>query len=400
MDKNKKITLFLCISLISFVCLGCATIRNPVPQDLITKVTVDNMSEIRTFLGSTDSPLQRNLVASVQEERSTDYPVGADGVRVYPVLAISGGAANGAYGAGLLKGWSIEGSRPKFKIITGVSTGAITAPFAFLGEDYDQELEKIYTTLATKDVLIIKKPLRAFLGDSLSSNKPLEKQIKTMLSDEILQKIAAENKAGRRLYIGTTNLDAERFVVWDMGAIAARGDKELFCKVILASAAIPLLFPPVFINVKVEGQRYDELHLDGGTIAQAFTVYRLIDPLIEEVKASGFDLSKFKVKHYIIRNGYVAGSYAQVKDDLSSIASRALDTMINAQGVGDTYRIYAYMKKRNNDYNLAYIPSDFRPAKKEEFDPVQMKKLFDKGYQEALAGYKWHKAPPGLEGTD
>lgn len=378
-------------------CSGCATPRHQLPKDLMMKATVSDMAEVRTFVGSEDSPLQRSLVDAIVNEKSAEYPVGTDGTKEYPILAISGGSANGAYGAGLLKGWSQEGSRPKFKIVTGVSTGGITAPFAFLGKEYDAVIEELYTTMSTKDVMQLKRPLQGLLGNSLGSNKPLEKKIRSMVTDDILQKIAAEHKTGRRLYVGTTDLDAAQFVVWDMGAIAVRGDKKLFGEVLLASAAIPVIFPPVLITVQADGCRYDEMHVDGGTVTQAFTVYRLLDPFVEKAKARGIALPKMRAKCYIIRNGYIKGSYDTVKDSLPAIASRSSDTMINAQGVGDTYRIYTEMKQRGNDYNLAFIPSDFRPPKKEEFDPAQMKQLFDKGYEDAVGGYKWHKVPPGME---
>ena len=395
MKQYKNAVLFICIAVISSMCSGCATVRNALPERMAMRATVDNMSDIRTYLGSEDSQLQRNLIASIKEENPADYPMGPDGVKVYPILAISGGSSNGAYGAGLLKGWSEEGSRPKFKIITGVSTGAITAPFVFLGKDYDEELEKIYTTMSTKDVMKTKNPIQLLFENSFTSNKPLEKSIDKIVTHGFLEKIAVEHKAGRRLYFGTTNLDSEEFIVWDMGAIAARGDKELFKDVTRASAAIPIIFPPVLINVKADGETYDEMHVDGGTMTQAFTVYRLIDPMAE--RAAGLHPSKLKMKYYLIRNGYIEGSYHEVKDDLATIAAHASDTMINAQGVGDTYRIYTYAKDRGNDFYLAFIPSDYRPPKTQEFDPHQMKELFDKGYQDAVNGYKWHTVPPGMK---
>ena len=398
----KKIPIFsICILLAVFTFSGCATVRHPVPKDLLTRTEVGGMDDIRMMGGMEDTKLQKNLLASIRQEDSRDYPLGPDGVKTYPILAISGGAANGAYGAGVLKAWSEEGTRPKFKVVTGVSTGAITAPFVFLGPEYDGQMEELYTTMRTKDVAAGKGLLRALMGNSLMSNRPLEKEINKMVTDEILAKIAAEHKKGRRLYVGTTNLDAQRFVVWDMGAIAEKGDKELFGKVILASAAIPVVFPPVFIRVEAEGKEYDEMHVDGGTITQVFSLYRLIEPMKGQItNVTGVDTSKIKAKYYIIRNGYTSGVYKQVKDNLGDITNRAFDTIINSQGVGDTYRIYAYMKERGNDYNLAFIPSDCTPPAKEMFDPGQMKVLFDRGYQDAIKGYDWKKTPPGLEQSE
>ncbi len=398
--KNKFIgnIVFVFLSvLIIFICSGCATLRHPVPSNMIGKAHVDNMSDIRTFYGDRGSELAKNALLSFKEENITDYPVNSDGKRVYPLLCISGGSANGAYGAGLLNGWSKEGSRPKFKAITGVSTGAIIAPLVFLGEEYDDMVENLYTTMATKQVMTLKGPLRALFGNSLASNKPLEKQLDKYITDDILKKIADEHKRGRRLYVGTTYLDAQRFVIWDMGAIALRGDAKLFRKVILASAAIPMVFPPVFIKVEDKGKIYDEMHVDGGTLMQAFSLYKIFEGEEENAKKMGIDPEKIKADYYIIRNGYFDPSYKVVDDELASIGGQTFDTMINSQGIGDAYRIYAFMQRRGNTYNLAFIPGDFRPPKKEEFDPSQMKMLFDKGYEDAVNGYKWSNVPPGLD---
>ena len=382
--------------LVMFACSGCATARHPVPSELVQKAMVGNMDDIRYIMGQHDTAMQASLVQSVKQERPEDFPITADGMKVYPVLAISGGGANGAYGAGLLKGWSKEGSRPVFKVVTGVSTGALIAPFAFLGKDYDGQIEKYYTTISTKDIMQSKGPLVILLGDSLASNKPLADMVACIADDEILAKIAAEHKRGRRLYVGTCNLDAQKFVVWDMGAIAVRGDTELFRKVIVASAAIPVIFPPSIFKVEADGQPYDELHTDGGTLTQVFGIYKLVEGMHGAAEGLGLDKSKIKAKLYIIRNGFMSPIYKQVDDKLASLAEKSFNTIIDAQGAGDAYRIYAFMKERGNDFNLAYIPADFKDDSKEMFDPVAMRKLFDRGYNDALHGYKWHKTPPGL----
>ncbi|MDD5136981.1 MAG: patatin-like phospholipase family protein, partial [Candidatus Omnitrophica bacterium] len=327
-----------------------------------------------------------------------DFPTGPNGVKVYPILAISGGGANGAYGAGLLKGWSEEGSRPVFKVITGVSTGAIIAPFAFLGKEYDDELEKVYTTMSTKDVMTNKLPFMILFGDSLASNAPLARTIAKMTDKKILEKIAAQHKRGRRLFVGTANLDAERFVIWDMGAIACRGDVELFRKIILTSAAIPMVFPPAIFHVEAGGKAYDEMHADGGTLTQVFVTYKLLDGMGGIAKTLGIDPSKIRGKLYIIRNGYMSPVYSKVKDDLASLAQRSFDMLIDSQGVGDIYRIYTFTKEKGNDYNLAFIPADFKQHNEEMFDPKEMRRLFNRGYEDAVGGYKWHKVPPGMDG--
>lgn len=390
---NKALSIIL--TGIVFICSGCATVRHAVPQALVEKAVIPNMPDVRGYLTADDGPIQRSLLASLKQEGKDDYPVSADGVKTYPILAISGGSANGAYGAGLLKGWSKAGDRPLFKVVTGVSTGAITAPLAFLGSDYDGLLEELYTKVSTKDVLRFKRPLAALLGDSLATNKPLEKYIRKIATPEILKKIAQEHMRGRRLLIGTANLDAQKFVVWDMGAIALKGDEKLFEDVIIASASIPIAFPPMYFKVEADGKKYDEMHVDGGTITQVFGLFGVSRYLKPVAIKAGIDPSKLKGKTYVIRNGYISSRYQPVKDTLSAIASRSMDTMIDAQAVGDIYRMFAHARKRGADYNLAYIPADVVPEAKEMFDKREMRKLFDRGYEDAVKGYDWHKAPPG-----
>ncbi|MDD5421978.1 MAG: patatin-like phospholipase family protein [Candidatus Omnitrophota bacterium] len=394
---GKKISFLALALLVPFLSSGCATARHPVPPELLTKTQLKDGPGIRVMVGEHHTPLQENLMLSVKEESPKDFPVNRDGVKIYPILAISGGGANGAYGAGLLKGWTKEGSRPVFKVVTGVSTGAIIAPFAFLGKEYDDEIEKCYTGLSTKDVMARHFPLTGIFGNSLVSNAPLAKTIRKMMTGEILDKIAVEHRRGRRLFVGTANLDAQRFVIWDMGAIACRGDAELFSKVILASAAIPVVFPPSIFKVEADGKVYDEMHADGGTLTQVFTAYELLRGMSQAAKNFNIDPSKTKSKLYVIRNGYMSPVYMKVNDELVSLAARSFEIIIDAQGVGDVYKLYVFSKEGGNDFNLAFIPPDFENHSKEMFDPKEMRRLFDRGYEDAVGGYKWHKAPPGAE---
>ncbi len=401
---KKNICLPILAAIFVLTSSGCATIRHPVPQDLTGEAQISGMPEIRVISGIPNPKLQMSLIKAISEDKPGDYPVDSSGDRLYPMLAISGGSANGAYGAGLLKGWSDEGSRPRFKVVTGVSTGAIIAPFAFLGKEYDDAMKKLFTTMSTKDIMSPKGPLQALFGDSFASNKPLTKELDKYITDDMLKNIAEEHRRGRRLFVGTALMDSQRFVAWDMGAIAVKGDRKLFREVILASASIPMIFPPVLIHVDAGGKVYDEMHVDGGTITQVFTIYKILENAEENARAAGIDAkdlgidpAKIRGKYYIIRNGYFDPGYKVTKDTLASIASRAFDTMINYQGIGDTYRIYALMQERGNDYNLAFIPGDFRPVAKEDFDPQAMTALFDRGYKDALKGYNWRKTPPGFE---
>jgi patatin-like phospholipase/acyl hydrolase len=230
-------------------------------------------------------------------------------------LAISGGGANGAFGAGFLKGWTASGTRPNFRIVTGISTGALIAPLAFLGADYDATLEKAYTTTRTKDILDIRwifGILPLFWSESYADSEPLLHLIEQQVDEQALAEIAKEHSKGRRLYVGTTDLDAQRFVVWDMGAIASSGRPDaldLFHKVMLASASIPGAFPPVYFNVEVDGKQYDEMHVDGGTIVEVFGY----GPTLFEESAHAERLRAEGCSIYVLRNGKLASDPQQVR---------------------------------------------------------------------------------------
>ncbi|MDD5422511.1 MAG: patatin-like phospholipase family protein [Candidatus Omnitrophica bacterium] len=381
---------------------GCATLRprNAVPLDFDGKVTISGMPDIRTDIDNPDPiVMQKSLVDSFKQEDKDAYPSSGSGVKIYPVLAISGGGANGAYGAGLLKGWSEEGSRPLFKIITGVSSGSIIALYTFVGKEYDVALERFFTTMSTKDIMRQKNFFSIMLGDSLFSSAPLAKKISAIVDGKLMTKVAEEHKRGRRLFVGTVNLDAQEFVVWDMGALACKGGSDsllMFRKILLASCSLPMTFSPVHFKVSdVTGELYDEMHVDGGTIRGVFYINRLTKNMEGAAKLFGVDPSKYRPQIYILSNSYMSPIRQQVKDDLVGISVRSLDTVVAAANNGDIYRLYATAKKRGLDFNLAYIPSDFKPDPKELFDKKEMQRLFKRGYDDAVNGYEWHKTPPG-----
>jgi len=310
-------------------------------------------------------------------------------------LALSGGGDNGAFGAGLLNGWTAAGTRPQFKVVTGVSTGALTAPFAFLGQKYDPVLKEIYTTISSKDVLEDRNFLAAVLADAMADNAPLWKLTKKYVTEQLLQEIAAEHAKGRLLFVGTTNLDARQGVIWNMGKIAASGHPgalQLFRSLMIASAALPGAFPPVFIDVEVKGQRYQEMHVDGGASAQVF-VYPANYRLNEVAAAAGIERERHL---YVIRNARLDPEWAHVERRTMSIAGRAITSLIQTQGKGDVFRIFALAQRDQVDFNLAYIPDIFKAMHKEEFDNTYMRQLFDLGYGLAKNGYDWVKQPPGF----
>lgn len=384
--------------LLAFGLAGCAAAiaRNPVPASLEDQATVVGMgpAPIR-FWGDELPPNADQLVKEKWAQARASRPELVRGGKrpVVHFLALSGGGSDGAFGAGLLGGWTASGTRPEFDLVTGVSTGALTAPFAFLGPKYDAALKHVFTQSTTRDIAIA-QPVRGLLGgDSLASNAPLARVVAYYVTEDFQAEIAAEHRKGRRLLIGTTNLDAERPVIWDMGAIAASGEPgslELFRKVLLASAAIPAVFPPGFVKVAAEGGVYDEMHVDGGATREVFLVP---SQFMAKKVDSRLGINPIR-RAYIVRNGRVAPEYKAVKPRTLSIAGRAVSSLIKSQGVGDLNELYMFAKRNGIDYNLAYIPGDFPDTSTQAFDPVYMGKLYEVGYSLAENGYPWRKTPP------
>lgn len=309
-------------------------------------------------------------------------------------LAISGGGDNGAYGAGFLNGWTAAGTRPEFKAVTGVSTGALIAPFAFLGPKYDYVLERVYTTTSQKDIFKKRGLIKGVLGDAMADSRPLADTISTYVNQQLLDEIAAEYAKGRILLVGTANLDSLEPVIWNMTAIAASKDPNsipLFRSILLASASIPGAFPPVMINVEANGARYQEMHADGGTMAQVFFY-----PPSLNVRQAG---PERKRTLYIIRNARMDADWASTERRTLSIATRAIGSLTRTQGIGDLYRIYTTTNRDGIDFNLTYIPPTFNTPHMEEFDTNYMRELYAVGRQAALSGYQWQKTPPGFENT-
>ena len=349
------------------------------------------MPDIRYYVGKPDSysMTRKNLVDSFKDEGKSDYLV--DGIKTYPVLIVGGGVSNSAYGIGLLKGWSKEGSRPVFKIVTGYSSGSLLAIATFSGKEYERRLADLFTSISTKDVVKQKSIFGIIFGDSVDSSALFAKKIDDIVDEDLMAKIAEEHRKGRRLYVGTTDLDAQEFVIWDMGALASKGGLDsvkMFRKIILASCSFPVMLPPVYFQVEAGGRRYEEMHADGGVVGGIFYIYQLME---------GAEYSRgFRTRLYVLNCCYMSPHSKQVEDNMVAITSRLIETNGSSKMAGDTYRIYAFAKEKGWDYNLAYIPEDFKPNQKEMFDRQEMQRLFKRGYDDAAEGYKWHKAPPGL----
>ncbi len=378
---------------------GCAVAgaRNAVPVGLQDSAKVSGMgSETIRFWGDELPPNVAAYRAKRAAQLRQNNPKLRQGGRpVMNSLALSGGGPYGAYGAGVLAGWTAAGTRPSFDVVTGVSTGALSAPFAFLGPKYDPALRHVFTQSQTKDIALL-RPVKGLLGgSSMSSNAPLAKLIAHYVTPSFLAEVAAEHRKGRRLLIGTTNLDAGRPVIWDMGEIAASGrpeSVELFRSVLLASAAIPAAFPPSFIKVTADGYSFEEMHVDGGTTREVF-----LAPTQLTVGSVNKDLGVKPIRRfYVILNGYVMPHPKAVKPYTMDIAGRAMSTLLTNQGVGDLYRLYEFCQRNGIAYNLAYIPEGIQDTSTQLFDPVYMTALYDAGFEMARRGYPWQHQPPGL----
>jgi predicted acylesterase/phospholipase RssA len=377
---------------------GCAAItpRSALPETVAAGVEPDGFHNIRywgdeTALdASAADPGPPGSIAEIRKRNEARHQLN--------LLAISGGAEDGAFGAGLLAGWGDAGNRPTFDLVTGVSSGALIAPFVFLSRVHDIQLREIFTKYGRKDIFAYNVP-SLLEGSALVDSSPLADLIAKYIDTQFIREVARERSRGRMLLIGTTNLDAQRPVLWDMGRIAASDNPEaldLFRKVLLASATLPGVFAPVRIKVRVGGKDYDELHVDGGVTRQVFiapSILRLVSPNPARKMPNGARL-------FVIRNGRIDPQWAPVNENVLSVTQRSLSTLIKNQGIGDLYRIYSIAKLNGIEFDLASIPADFDVQTDEPFDQKYMRALFERGYEMGSHGYPWVKNLPGLQAAD
>jgi hypothetical protein len=365
----------------------------PVPTSDVLRAMPLGIENARFFPGEQHDALLAEFRQAADRQRAA-LGLGPDALLPpAQLLAISGGGDNGAFGSGVLVGWTDAGDRPEFELVTGVSTGAILAPFAFLGPSYDQQLRDVYTTVDADDLYIQRGFINAIYNDALSDTTPLWELISKYVDEPMMRAIAAEYEKGRLLLIASTNLDAQRPTIWNVGAIAASGHPDaidLVRKVLRASSAVPGVFQPVLIDVEVDGTKYQELHVDGGAIAQIFLYPPNLDPE---------DIAHEDRTAYLILNAREDSTWTDVEVRTLSIAGQAISTMIHYSGINDVMRIYYMSKDEGIDFNMAYIGSDFSTVEDGDFDRAYMNALYDYSYQQALHGYPWKKVPPVLSGA-
>jgi hypothetical protein len=343
--------------------------------------------------------LAASLRTRIQELRARD-----PGARLpYRVLSISGGGSRGAYGAGVLTGWSESGQRPEFDVVTGISTGALMATHAFLGSEHDDGL-RLYTKISDADIYEPRGRLAILRSDAVFDTAPLRRLVAETLDEATLDLVARENAKGRRLFIGTTNLDANSFVVWDMGAIAASGRPDRLQRyrdVVLASASFPVSFPPVYIPVEADGQRYYQMHVDGGVRETVF-FFDFVDDYRAALAELGLRREDVHPELFLLNNDalYAPGTYKPVSGSLLSISGATIGSLMRKATLGSLYRVWVLALIAGADFHISYIPPDFDLSDNSlRFDTEEMKRLFELGRSRAQRGEAWstQRAPTTLE---
>ena len=358
---------------------GCATIErvNYTQQEQIAAV-VPGFPDARVWADDPAIALKSSPIAPTISKQPT-------------ILALSGGGADGAFGAGLLSGWSARGNRPQFTIVTGASAGALIAPFAFLGSGYDEALRSVFASGEMENFLQFEGVSGLVGGSGLFKAGPLRQLIAKYVDENTLQAVAQQYRAGRKLFIVTTNLDAQRTAIWDMGRIASSGNPkalDLFRKVMEASASIPGIFSPVLIEVEAEGKAFSEMHVDGGVTANIMVVPEAILTANKAILPANV-----KPKVYIIMNGKLDPYFEVVKPRTLQIAIRSFETSVRANTRNTLLAVYEFSKRRNWQVNLAAIDDGVPNQTKPGFDTAYMRSLFEYGYERGKSGQLWQATP-------
>lgn len=312
------------------------------------------------------------------------------------ILCLSGGGSFGAFSAGVLCGWTAKGDRPEFDVVTGISTGALIAPFAFLGPAYDKKMKTFYTTLESKD-LYKKRLIRGLFGEALADNTRLGNKVDEVLTPHLICELAQEHRKGRRLYVGTTAAETKRFVIWDLGAIACRGrerDRQLIKQVLLGSSAIPGFFPPQHITVDLDGMCLTERHVDGGVSQALFMRAPYVAP---EHRSNNPNHDFAGTNIYAIVAGKLYADPQPIKPLALALAGQEISAMIYAQTRGDLQRMFTTAMLTGATFNMTAIPVEYpAPTSSTAFEIPAMVGMFNEGYRMTVENRAWRKTPPGV----
>ena len=312
--------------------------------------------------------------------------------RGFSYLALSGGGGDGAYGAGVLNGWTASGTRPEFTMVSGVSTGALIAPFAFLGPAYDAYLTEFYTSGVAATLVQSPDITNVLFGSGLFGDGRLRDLIGRYVTADLLAAVAAEHAKGRRLLVVTANLDSQRAVIWNMGAIAASGAPnavELFRDVLTASASVPAVFPPQLIDVTAGDARFQELHVDGSVVTPVFTLPQALLVRDGRLRTAG------KADIYVVINGRLEPEFDVTKNNTLSIVERSFTTASRARSRATLTATYAFARANRIGFNLTYIDEAAPSAAAARgFDTAYMRALYDAGYAKGRGGRFWEHSVP------
>ncbi len=379
---------YFSLAMIAFVLAACSFLpREPFTAREQAIAEIPGIPAARFWLDGSEAEFQRFL-------RGTVLASPGPATESFDILALSGGAYDGAFGAGVMGGWTTTGTRPKFTFVTGVSAGALIAPFAFLGPGYDGEMQKAFSEDAAEDLGDLGNIL-TLLGTVDTRHEMLVTLVDKFVDQHLLQAVAAEHAKGRRLLILTTNLDAQRGVVWDMGAIAAGGMqyRELFRNVLVASASIPGLFGPTYIEVQANGHAFREMHVDGGATSQVFVL-----PDIAFVNGRRTADPKVRPRVWIIMNNHITPQFEVVQSGLLSTVSRSFSTLIKNDAKSTLLATAAFVG--SDHFNLTFIDNAFgnwlaaNPGVKPGFNAVYMQSLYRFGFEKGQSARLWSKQIP------
>jgi hypothetical protein len=374
MSAKRKLGFLACLVGLSVMLSGCLTI----PRASFTAAEQADAAPpgFDTVRYVWDDPsLPAKLPKFVKRDENGDYKV----------LALSGGGANGAYGAGLLYAWSKTGQRPTFQLVTGVSTGALMAPYAFLGPAWDEQLKQAYLGEATTHLLRSRLLLRLFTP-GFYSKAPLEHLVRASVTDALLAAIAAEHAKGRQLLVGTTNLDTEQLVVWDMGAIAAKGGPEakaLFADVLIASASVPIVFAPTLIKVESHGRQFREMHVDGQTEFAFFIVPQAL------LISKSFHDAGHPPQVFVIVNGRFDGDFRKTPRATIPILSRVVETANKASIRSLLIANEEFCLRDGCDLYVSTLPTSIKD-KGLDFSAAHLHGLFEAGEAAMADGVAWN----------
>ena len=342
--------------------------------------SIEGFSDIRMYADTTRNLPEARAWMPIPRHKEINY------------LVLSSGGAGGAFSVGVLKAWSDRADRPKFDIVSGVSTGALIAPYAFLGPAYDKALVDLYTSGVAKELVDADFLPKGLFGASLLKQKPLRTMVERYLTRDVLAIIAAEHRKGRRLLVLTSNLDSQRAVIWNMGAIAASGRPDalkLFRDIIIASASIPGLYPAVLIKARSGAQAFEEMHSDGGSASQILTIP---EGWMANSDKGGWSKG-LKFNMYIIVNNALIPEFSTTTNNTFAVMARANSALIKAQTRSALVATYVYAQRNGIRFRVASIDTQVPYKMIDPFNTSYMRAVYKLGYEKMASDSLWSDKP-------